>query len=297
LAASPAASWIETHTMHKHLLLAAIAVSGLIAPAAARAGCIAISSIPATLSAPGQYCLTKNYTVNLTKGNAITIATNGVTLDCAGHTIRNTATSDVGTSNGISMGSRNDIVIKNCRIIGGFNTGINVFQFNNSGNKNFYVTVDNNYVAGPFLHGIRAWGSAIEVTNNRVYDIGGQKDSDAFGIRVGGGVGFKFQLVRGNLVTGTNSPYRNAYGIYSDGSIASLFLENGIVGSSGAEGFTGYGVQINGSFNRVTDNHVTDSGTPNSVGIHTDDDTSACYDNYLRNAVGTENCDATLGNY
>jgi hypothetical protein len=75
-----------------------------------------ISSAPFTISQPGSYYLTTNLTVS--SGNAITIATNGVTLDLNGYTIRSTTNSASGTAIAISSGLRN-LAILNGNIEGG----------------------------------------------------------------------------------------------------------------------------------------------------------------------------------
>src|SRR5436853_6905176 len=53
-----------------------------------------ISSAPFTITNPGSYYVTTNLTVS--SGNAVTIATNDVTLDLNGFTIRSTAVSATG---------------------------------------------------------------------------------------------------------------------------------------------------------------------------------------------------------
>ena len=84
-----------------------------------------IGSAPFTISQPGSYYLTTNLTVST--GDAITIATNGVTLDLNGFTIRSTAASATGY--GILINRVNDITIANGHIRGGVtNNGNGVFN-------------------------------------------------------------------------------------------------------------------------------------------------------------------------
>lgn len=283
--------------MKNLILLAGVACCWSSLPAVA-GECTDLASFPATISAPGKYCLAGDVTVNSNSIKAITVNSNDVTVDCQGHTLKNLAASDNGISVGVYLSGRNNVVIRNCRIVGGFTNGIHASQDNNVANKNYYIDIKDNYIAGPYHHGIWAWGSAIEITGNRVYDIGGQRNRDGIGIRVGGSsVGFRLHTVMDNFVAGTNSSYRNAFGIYSDDSLGGIFVRNGVVGSSGQDGFGGYGLRIGGSFNRVTDNHVTGSGQANDKGIWATDDTTSCYDNYLRTTTATINCDASLGNY
>ena len=285
------------------ICLAAIALLAAfhVAPAIAQ-NCTTITTIPATISAPGKYCLANDFAVNVTTGNSITIASNGVTLDCDGHALRNAATSATGAANGIAFVSRNDVTIRNCRIVGGYRNGISATQNNTIANQNYYITLDNNYIAGPLLHGILAYGSGIEITNNRIYDVGGMTNNNAFGIHLGASTVStyaKFHLVKDNLVAGTNTSYLSAYGIYSDGSVAGIFINNGITGTTASNATYGaYGIRLLGSLNRITDNHVMSGGDADKdFGISTGDAGSACFDNYIRAITRTATCDATLGNY
>ena len=285
------------------ICLAAIALLAAfqVAPTIAQ-NCTTITTIPATISAPGKYCLANDFAVNVTTGNSITIASNGVTLDCDGHALRNAATSVTGAANGIAFVSRHDVTIRNCRIVGGYRNGISATQNNTIANQNYYITLDNNYIAGPLLNGILANGSGIEVTNNRIYDIGGLTNSNAFGIHLGASTVSsyaKFHLVKDNLVAGTNTSYLSAYGIYSDGSVAGIFINNGITGTTASNATYGaYGIRLLGSLNRITDNHVMSGGDADKdFGISTADAGSACFDNYIRAITRTATCDATLGNY
>ena len=84
---------------------------------------------------------------------------------------------------------------------------------------------------------------------------------------------------------------------HSDGSIGSAFLNNGIAGTTPADGKAAYGVFVAGQHNRISDNHITGVGAPTEWSISTTDVTTSCFDNYLRAMNGTVNCDAELGNY
>jgi len=107
-----------------------------------------IPSAPYTISQPGAYFLTNNLTV--AGGDALTITTNGVTLDLGGFTIFSTAASATGS--GIRLNGRlSDITIVNGHIMGGVT--------NNAGTYN-----------GPgFQYGIRPTDYAPG--NTRVYGV------------------------------------------------------------------------------------------------------------------------------
>ena len=85
-----------------------------------------ISSAPFTITQPGSYYLTTNVSVG--GGNAITIATNGVTLDLNGFTISSTAPSAAGTGIWLEDSLRN-VAILNGFIQGGVtNNGSGVYS-------------------------------------------------------------------------------------------------------------------------------------------------------------------------
>lgn len=289
--------------MKKYLLLFALLLSGWATPSLAQSLCVEVTSLPVTISVPGNYCLIGNQTVNMNSGNAITIAANDVVLDCLNFSIRNLATAANGSSNAINITNRNTVTVKNCRILGGFTSGIWAYQNNAAANANYYINLVDNYIAGPFWYGILAYGSAIEIRNNRIYDVGGQLNGFAMGIRVAGSNVSgqpRFHIVKDNLIAGTNSPYNNAYGVYSDNSTAGIFIDNGISGTSaGNASYRSYGVRLGGLHNRVTDNHIVGPATgTNDMGVFAGSTTNACFDNYLRSpGVKTQGCDATLGNY
>jgi hypothetical protein len=90
-----------------------------------------ISSAPFTITDPGSYYLTTNLSVS--SGDAITIATNGVTLDLSGFTISSTAPSPTGTGILIS-GTLQDITIANGHIRGGVTN--NAGTYNGTGFAN-----------------------------------------------------------------------------------------------------------------------------------------------------------------
>jgi hypothetical protein len=85
-----------------------------------------ISSAPYTITNPGSYYLTANLTVN--SGNAITIATNGVTLDLNGFTISSSAAGATGYGILLVNGPQN-LTIANGHIQGGVtNNGSGVYS-------------------------------------------------------------------------------------------------------------------------------------------------------------------------
>lgn len=272
-----------------------------VAALAQSADCVEMGSLPSTITQPGKYCLAQDYTINSATARAITIAANDVTLDCRGHTIRNLAASNAGSSEGIYAFGRSNLTVKNCRIQGGFTNGISLVQDNAKPTTAYYNTIENNFVGGPYWHGIRAYGSALEIRGNRVYDVGGQLNTYAIGLRLAGSSAagsFKLHIVQDNAFSGTNSPYNNAYGILADSSLASIIRMNSMVGTTATnQNFRSYGVRIvTGQVNTIVDNHIVGSPYDNDIGIQTPTGNS-CHDNTIRSPTPTLGCDASLGNY
>ena len=276
------------------LLLAAPARAQTVVP-----GCIEIASVPYTISAPGTYCLTQSFEVDITSGATITINSTQVNLDCREHSLYNVSIALNGSSSAIYLANRHDVTIRNCRIFGGYTHGINVTQDNSVSNKNYAITIADNVVTECAWQGIRAFGTDIEVRDNRVHNVGGQDNASAIGIRVGGSsVGNKFHVVTGNVVSNTVSLASNAFAIYSDNSVAGVFTGNRVVRTWAANAsYRSYGLRIAaGSDNVVTGNSIVGRPVANDTGIFANA-TDACYDNHIRSPQPTRTCDASLGNH
>jgi hypothetical protein len=120
---------------------------------------IPISSAPFVITNGGSYYLTTNLTVNT--GDAITIATNGVTLDLNGFTIASTASSATGYGIRLNSGLR-DLAIFNGHIVGGVtNNGSGVYSGSGflygiyySGSEPANTRVSGVSVSGCLYHGI-----------------------------------------------------------------------------------------------------------------------------------------------
>jgi hypothetical protein len=137
-----------------------------------------ISSVPFTISQPGSYYLTTNLTVS--SGDAITIATNGVTLDLNGYTIRSTANPAGGTAIAIASGLRN-LAILNGNIEGGVTNNAGTYNGPGFGYGILYsgtapraVRVSGINVSGCRFDGISLGnGDSTVVENCTVRTVGG----------------------------------------------------------------------------------------------------------------------------
>jgi len=209
---------------------------------------VPISSAPFTITQPGSYYLTTNLTVS--GGNAITIATNGVTLDLNGFTIASTAPSATGYGIYINSGLRN-IAIQNGHIQGGVtNNGSGVFSGLGFGYGIYYsglapqnVRVSGVSVSGCQYHGIYVGNSGSTAVENCVVRtvgsygivantirgcvaldcgytaIAGQQVSDSRGQSVGSGSGLgatTAQNCYGSSSSGTGLDAFTAQNCYGD---------------------------------------------------------------------------------
>src|SRR5262245_56705651 len=101
---------------------------GLVEPA--RAGttmCTPITSLFATLTVQGIYCLTSDFSLNMAVGVAIAIDTNNVTIDLNGHKIGNLAAGPGTSAVGIVANRRQNITVRN-GTVRGFQKAIVIFD-------------------------------------------------------------------------------------------------------------------------------------------------------------------------
>jgi hypothetical protein len=197
--------------------------------------------------------------------------------------LKNAATSNNGTSAGIFMNSHNNVVIEHCRVIGGFQNGIDVIQNQTLGNKNYYIQIRATTTCAVRSARHPRLGSGIEITGNKDVDIGGQLNQYAIGIRVGGSTAqgaFKTHIVRDNTVLRHQLAVLGGYGIFSDAPSAARSSTTASPATTGAPGKLAVGMYIVGQHNRISDNHVTGVGSPDESAIFTTDGTTSCFDNY-----------------
>ena len=149
-----------------------------------------ISSAPFTINVPGSYYLTANLSVST--GNAIAIATNGVTLDLNGFTITSTAAVATGTGIAINTGMR-DLTIRNGFVQGGVtNNGSGVF----SGSGFEYGVYGNPYnmrVTSVSVSGCLYYGIYIGGANSTVVE--------SCTVRTVGGTGIRASIIKASEAT------------------------------------------------------------------------------------------------
>lgn len=219
----------------------------LLAPAFAGAACTAITSVPATLSSTGRYCLTQDVSMGGTSGTAITIDADAVALDLQGHTVRGSGAANVSTV-GINVAGHKYFDIGNGSIAG-FSRGVAVVV--NGATRSRDGAVHDLDVHRAFLYGLLIDCDGCSVRDNAVTDTSlpaGFNGYTADGIAVEG---------TGNQVTG-NRVYstRNANGesiAFAIGAANSTIARNGAFDTHGASD-NAYGYLISGMSTLLVDN-------------------------------------------
>jgi hypothetical protein len=229
-----------------------------------------ITTLPATISTQGVWCLKEDLSTAIASGKAITIATNNVTIDCNDFKIGGLAAGDASLAYGIYAVSRQNVTIRHCNIRG-FMAGI--YLEGGTGHLVEDNRLDNMLSIGIYVYAYPDFNSLVR--RNRVYDTGGYASGsvvDSYGIYVAGDavdntvsglfvdqsgaylraimlVGDGTQA-RGNKVSGfmmtatTGGAVAGAYGIYGYNWYQRI-SGNQIVGSGGS---VGYGIGANGDF-------------------------------------------------
>jgi hypothetical protein len=216
-----------------------LAAAALLLAAPAVQACVPITAVPATISAPGTYCLTGDLT-HPGSGTAISIAADHVTLDLGGYSITG---SNAGI--GVSTSARNQVLLRNGRLLK-FATAVSAVnplhftvedlhlsgvQFGIAVTNGSYIAVQRNRVFDAGTTGIAISGAGpgqpsldyvATVTHNELAAIGGiytPVAGQAFGIRVDAAAA----IVRGNRIAGVQGAAGSAAILAGGGS---LVVEN-----------------------------------------------------------------------
>ena len=268
-----------------------------------------ISSAPFTITQSGSYYLTGNLTVS--SGDAITIATNGVTLDLNGFTISSTAASAAGTAILFSGSNPRNLTILNGFIQGGVtNNGGGVYGGPGFAGGVFYsgtaprnVLVSRVSVAGCLLYGIYLAGGDSTVVENctaravgaygiaataikgsvaldcGVTAIAGDEVSDCRGETLGNGQGIS--ATTANNCYGT-SPASSGYGVAATTANNCYGYSLSGPGVSASTANNCSGASNGGSDGIAADTASNCRGTSNTGrGVFVNYDASNCYGNSI----------------
>jgi len=125
-----------------------------------------IDSVPAVINTQGVWCFRKDLSTAMASGNAITINTNNVTIDCNHFKLGGLAAGDATGTTGILASGRQNTTIRNCNVRG-FLVGVSL-QGSTAGNR-----VEDNRLDDNLWMGIVVAGDQNLVQRNSVFSTGG----------------------------------------------------------------------------------------------------------------------------
>ncbi|QSX76914.1 right-handed parallel beta-helix repeat-containing protein [Agrilutibacter solisilvae] len=244
--------------MVRLLGLAALAAGILAAPAHAELhSCTQIGSLPATISAPGAYCLKQHLSTGIAAGAAITIAADDVTLDCNGYKIGGLNTTADTLAVGVQAVDRAQVVVRGCNVRG-FHTGLAL-----SGRR---LLIEDNLVNGSRSTGMRLSTQQSMVRDNRIHDIGSTTAAAAYGLRqdVSGST-----VITGNHISGivSNGP---SVGIWSTGAL-DVIAGNRIFAMVGGVAGQAIGIHASARAVDIRGNHLIAPYSTNSYAVQLGD--------------------------
>ncbi|WP_202843763.1 NosD domain-containing protein [Luteimonas saliphila] len=228
-----------------------------------------ITTLPATITTQGVWCLRQDLSTAITSGAAITVNTNNVTIDCNDFKIGGLAAGNASLASGIRAVNRQNIGVRRCAFRG-FHTGINL-----DGDAGHLV--EDNLADNSLISGISVYGENSVVQRNRVFDTGG-------GYWRTTAINTRDADVLDNLVAGVFT----AHG--ADGSVFGIEAGGaGVVvrGNSvrGLTGWSGYGIWAT-VMGRISDNHVVASPAIDGFAIYGNNDTLAGSSHCAGNQTG-----------
>lgn len=220
-----------------------------------------ITSLPATISTGGTWCLKQDLATAITSGKAITINSNNVTIDCNEFKLGGLAAGAGTQAYGIYASDRKNATVRNCNIRG-FQSGIELI-----GSNSFGHTVEDNRLDGNTYIGMLVRGDSSVVRRNRVYNTGGSTVAFyAWGIYTQGAVDVLDNTVSGaTVLTGSNG---SAVGIQTESASSRVIAGNSVRGLAKDGTGVDYGIYNIGS-DRLTlrDNDLIGDGDPTSYGM------------------------------
>jgi len=233
-----------------------------------------ITSIPAVISTQGTWCLKQDLATAITSGDAITISTNNVTLDCNNFKLGGLAAGAGTLANGVHAVDRVNATVRRCNIRG-FESGIFLASTGIGGGH----IVEDNRFDGNTRIGLEVDGDGSVVRRNLVFDTGGTTQAaNAYGIYAADSVDVLDNTVSGVAATSGGNGF--AVGIYTFGNLSGSISNNRVRdllkdGSGAARGI----FNENSDRIAITGNHVIGDGSVGSEGVECFDKDGRARDN------------------
>ncbi|HEY0662080.1 MAG TPA: hypothetical protein VGD21_12260, partial [Lysobacter sp.] len=248
-------------------------------------------SLPATITTQGTWCLRKDLSTAMSSGNAITIATNNVTIDCNDFKIGGLAAGPATTATGIHS-TRLNTTARQCNVRG-FAYGVSFL-----GDGGGHV-VEDNRLDGNTVMGLQVQGDGSVVRRNRITDTGGSTFfmGFAYGISTYLAVDVLDNTISGVLPSASGGNAM-AYGIHTTANSSGSISGNRVRGLVRLGNGSTYGI-VNTLPGRISlrDNDVSGNGDSMSIGLYCQADSGSSKDNIISGFhTGISNCTNDGGN-
>jgi len=260
------------------LLALALLFTGGARAAESYDGCSGIvSSLPATITTPGVWCLKQDFNTAITSGNAILVASDNVTIDCNGFKLGGLTAGAATLTKGIVASAHHYVTVRHCNIRG-FYTGI---LFGGSSTSSGDHLVEDNRFDNNTGTAISVTGDGSIVRRNRIFDTGGSTQSqDAIAISSQYSVDIVDNTVSGVVATSGGNGY--ATGIYTTHAASNRISGNGIRGLVQDGTGKAFGIRNLASIRvALRDNSVMGNGSTGSVGVYCVDANGRAIDNVI----------------
>jgi len=243
-----------------------------------------ITSLPATITTQGTWCMDSDLATAIASGTAITVATNNVTIDC-NHFKIGGLQAGIGTdATGIRAESRLNLTVRNCNIRG-FRTGI--IAALGGGHMIEGSRFDANTFRGIFVS-----GAGSTVRDNQVVDTGGSQGfmaTNSTGIQVSNGVDVVDNVVNGVAPSAADT---SARGIRTDSNGDGSVIGNRVRGLAPTGTGIALGIDnLDSGRTVVRGNTVQGPGGSGGIGIRCVDNQASARDNVVAGfQTGVLNC-------
>jgi hypothetical protein len=250
-----------------------------------------ITSLPAVISSEGTWCFNHDLNTTITSGQAITVATDNVVVDCNDFKLSGPAGSAATTAYGIFSFDHLNTTVRHCNIRF-FYIGVGLIGANGGGHA-----VEDNRIQSDTNVGIWAEGDGSVVRRNSVYYIGGStQNADAIGVKTKYSVDVMDNRLSG--VPATAGANGNAFGIYTSANLHGRIIGNSVYNL--AKNGTGLEYAIyNNDSDRITlrENEVFGTASAGSIGLRCANANGSAAENFVNGfAVGMLTCTDGGGN-
>lgn len=233
-----------------------------------------INSVPAVISTQGTWCLRQDLSTAIGTGNAITIATNNVTLDCNNFKLGGLPAGAGTDARGIGANDRSNITVRRCNVRG-FVCGILIDHA--PGVISGGHVIENNRLDGNKSAAIFVRGDNSTIRGNIALDTGGTTiDSGTMAILTFGKVDVIDNTISGVYANDTSSSWYYVFGINAYTSASGVKIGAGTISGNRVSNLytqtagkqvTAINLAGTGGGGFVVNNQISGNGQATSFGI------------------------------